>query len=154
MDIHQNIGEVEEEDVKREMEAWPGRQEIRILSSEERGRVFPGGSQQPCQTGLRVQKINDCVATLQGQAGPWYLCRRKNIHRAVGMSGMLLFMGGRATHTARCVSICMSHVVAPAPQHGTHCGTCPLVCLSSSSPWESHKYQRGTKLARCQNIIT
>ena len=71
-----------------------------------------------------------CVATLQGQAGSWYLCRRRNIHRAIGMSGMPLFMGGRTTHAASCVSICMSHVMALAPQHVTHHGTCPLVCLS------------------------
>ena len=30
--------------------------------------------------------------------------------------------------------ICMSHVMALAPQRGTHHGTCPLACLSSSSP--------------------
>ena len=54
-----------------------------------------------------------CVATLQGQAGPWYSHRRNDIHRALGMSGMPLFMGGRATHAASCVSLCMSHVVVP-----------------------------------------
>ena len=73
------------------------------------------------------------VATLQGQACPWYSCRQQNIHRAVGMSGMPLFTGGRATRAASCVSICMS-LTALAPQHGTHCGSCPLACLSSSSP--------------------
>ena len=97
-----------------------------------------------------------CVATLQGQAGPWYLYRWKNIHGALGMSGMPLFMGGQAMHTASCVSICMSHVMALAPQRGTHHGTCPLACLSSSSPPAGSpylfKYKRGTKLARCQNI--
>ena len=75
-----------------------------------------------------------CVVTIQGQAGSWYSCTQKNIHRAVGMSGMLLFMGGQATHAANYVSICMSHVTALAPQRGTHHGTCSLVCLSSSSP--------------------
>ena len=43
------------------------------------------------------------------------------------MSGMPLFTGGRATHAASCVSICMSHAVALAPQCGTHCGT---LCVS------------------------
>ena len=50
---------------------------------------------------IKMLKIKDkemwgCggVAPLQGQAGPWYLCRQKNIHGAVGMSGMPLFMGG------------------------------------------------------------
>ena len=71
------------------------------------------------------------VATLQGQACPWYSCRQQNIHRAVGMSGMPLFTGGRATRAASCVSICMS-LTALALQHGTHCGSCPLACLSSS----------------------
>ena len=75
-----------------------------------------------------------CVATLQGQAGWWYLCRRKNVHGAIGMSGMPLFTGGQATHTANCVSICMSHVVALVPQHGTHCDTCPLVSLIIITP--------------------
>ena len=70
-----------------------------------------------------------CVATLQGQAGPWCSCRWKNTHGAAGMSGMPLFTGGRATHAASCVSICMSHVVAPAHQ----CGPCSLACVSSSS---------------------
>ena len=64
----------------------------------------------------------ECVATLQGQAGPWYSCRWKNIHGAVGMSGMPLFMGGRATHTVSCVSVCMSPVMTLAPQCGTHRG--------------------------------
>ena len=35
-----------------------------------------------------------CVFTLQGQVGPWYSHRRNNIHRAIGMSGVTLFMGG------------------------------------------------------------
>ena len=48
-----------------------------------------------------------CVATLQGQAGSWYSCRRKNIHRTVGMSGMPLFTGGQATQAASCVSACL-----------------------------------------------
>ena len=76
----------------------------------------------------------NCVATVQGHAGSWNLCRRKNIHGAVGMSGMPLFMGGQATHAASCVSICMSHVMALAPECGTHRGTCPLACLPSSLP--------------------
>ena len=29
-----------------------------------------------------------CVATLQGLTGSWYSCRRKNIHGAIGMSGI------------------------------------------------------------------
>ena len=42
-----------------------------------------------------MQVLQDSsVATLQGQAGSWYLCRQKNIQGAVGMSGMPLFMGG------------------------------------------------------------
>ena len=97
-----------------------------------------------------------CVATLQGQVGSWYSCRQKNIHGALGMSGMPLFMGGWAPHAASCMSICMSHVMPPAPQSGTHHGTCPLAYLSSSSPPEGSpylfKYWRGTKPARCQNI--
>ena len=39
---------------------------------------------------------------------------------------------------ASCVSPCISHVAALAPQHGTHRGTCPLArlsaCLSSEKP--------------------
>ena len=31
-------------------------------------------------------------------------------------------------------SICMFHVMVPAPQHGTHRGTCPLVCLIIIAP--------------------
>ena len=31
-------------------------------------------------------------------------------------------------------SICLSHVMALAPQHGTHLGTCPVACLPSSCP--------------------
>ena len=54
--------------------------------------------------------------TIQGQAGSWYLCRWKNIHRPVGLSGMRLFMGGQATHAASCMSPCMSHIMALAPQ--------------------------------------
>ena len=103
-----------------------------------------------------IRLVGHCVATLQDQAGSWYLCRWENIHGAVGMSGMPLFMGGQATHAASCVSICMSHVVAPAPQHGTHHGTCSLACVSSSlSPAGSpylFKYYRGTRLARCQKL--
>ena len=69
------------------------------------------------------------------------------------MSGTPLFMGGQATHSASCVSICMSHVRALAPQHGTHHGTCPLACLSSPPPPAGSsylfKYYRGTKLENC-----
>ena len=54
--------------------------------------------------------------------------------RAVGLSGMPLFTGGQATHAASCVSICMSHVMAPAPQRGSHPVTRSFVCLSSSPP--------------------
>ena len=78
--------------------------------------------------------VHECVATLQGQAGSWYSCTWKNIHRAVGTSGMPLFMGGGATHAASCASVCMSHVMALAPQHGTHRGTCPLARLSHHCP--------------------
>ena len=59
---------------------------------------------------------------------------QKNIHGAVGMSGMPSFTGGQAMHAANFVSICMSGVMALAPRHGTHCGTCPLESLSSSLP--------------------
>ena len=72
---------------------------------------------------------NSLVAC-QGLAGSWDSGRGKNIHGAAGMSDMSLFKGGQFTHAASCVSICMSHVVVPAPQRGTH----PLVCLLSSSP--------------------
>ena len=76
-----------------------------------------------------MQVLQDSsVATLQGQAGSWYLCRQKNVHGAVGMSGMPFFTGRRA------MCVCVSHVMAPAPQHGTHHGTCPLACLPSSLP--------------------
>ena len=96
------------------------------------------------------------VATLQGQAGSWYSCKWKNIHGAVGMSGMPLFTGGQATHATSCVSICMSHVMALAPQSVTHHGICPLVCLSSpltpaGSP-HLFKYYKATKPETCQNL--
>ena len=65
---------------------------------------------------IQGMKVIYCVATLQGQAGSWYLCRWKNIHGAVGLSGMPLFMGGQAMHAASYLSICMSHVMALAPQ--------------------------------------
>ena len=44
--------------------------------------------------------LTNCVATLQGKAGAWYSCRQNNTHGAIGMSGMPLFMGGRAMHAA------------------------------------------------------
>ena len=49
-----------------------------------------------------------CVVILEGEAGPWYSSRLNDIHGAIGMSGMPLFMGGWAMHTARCMSTCMS----------------------------------------------
>ena len=58
----------------------------------------------------------------------------ENIHRAVGMSGTPLFTGGGAMYAASCVSICMSHVMALAPQSVTHYGTCPLACVSHHCP--------------------
>ena len=76
------------------------------------------------------------------------------------MSGMPLFMGGQAMHTASCMSICMSHVVAPAPQHGTHCGTCPLVCVPHHRPHQgvptclSIKGEQSQKTARPLHNIT
>ena len=78
--------------------------------------------------------IHICVATKEGQAGLRYSHKQNNIHRAVEMPGTPLFTGGRATHAASCMSIYMSHVVAPAPQHGNHCGTCPLSCVSLHHP--------------------
>ena len=81
-----------------------------------------------------LNAVRYCVATLQGQAGSWYLCTWKNIHRAIAMSVMPLFTRGQATACCKHVSICMSHVMAPAPHCSIHCGTCPLVCLSSSFP--------------------
>ena len=55
---------------------------------------------------------------------------------------------------AACLSAClMSRPLLPC---GTHCGTCPLACLSSSLPHAGipylSKYWRGTKLARCQKL--
>ena len=67
-----------------------------------------------------------CVATLQGPTGSWYSCRRKNIHGAVGMSGMPLFVGKQVTHAASCISICMSHVVAPVPSMAPIVAPVPL----------------------------
>ena len=66
--------------------------------------------------------------------GSRYSCRRNNIHGAAGPSGTPVFTGGRATRAAGCVSVCTSHVMAPAPQCGIHRDPCPLVCLLSSSP--------------------
>ena len=68
-----------------------------------------------------------------------------------------IFIHGWATmHAASCVSVCVSHVGAPAPQRGTHSDTCPLACLSSSPPPAGSpyllKYQRGTKPENCQNL--
>ena len=37
------------------------------------------------------------LCCLQVQVDPWYSCRRKNIHRAVGISSTPLFTGGWAT---------------------------------------------------------
>ena len=73
-----------------------------------------------------------CVAILQGRAGSWCSWRWNNIHGAIGMSGVPLFTGGWARHAASCMSICMSHVMALAPQCGTHRGTWLLVCLHVS----------------------
>ena len=55
----------------------------------------------------------ECVGMVQGLTGSWDSGRRNNIHGAIGMSDMPLFTGGRATHAASCVSLCMSHVVVP-----------------------------------------
>ena len=82
----------------------------------------------------------DCVATLQGQAGQRYSCRWSNIHGAGGMSAMPLFIGGRPTHAASCVFPCMLHVVALAPQRGTHRGTCPLAGVSHHHPQQGSPY--------------
>ena len=87
-----------------------------------------------------IFSLISCVATLQSWTSSWYLCRWTNIHRAVGMSGMPLFMGGRTTHPASCVSLWMSHVVALAPQCFAHHGTCPLACLPSSLPLAGSPY--------------
>ena len=104
-----------------------------------------------------------------GEQGGWVCCnqsrssrstlasrRWKKMCRAVGILDMPLFTGGWATRAASCVPICMFHVVAPAPQHGTRRGTCILVCLSLSSPPAGSpnlfKYERRTKLARCQKL--
>ena len=92
------------------------------------------GAPAPLHSATNPDGYANCVATLQGQAGSWYLCRQKNIHRDIRLSAMSLFMGGRAMHAASCLSIYMSHVLALAPQSGIHHGTCPLACLSSSSP--------------------
>ena len=39
-------------------------------------------------------KIGVCVVTVKVWEGSWYSCRWKNFHRAIGMSGIPLFMGG------------------------------------------------------------
>ena len=50
---------------------------------------------------------------VQGLTGSQYSDRQNNIHGAVGMSGMLLFTGGRAMHAASCMPPFMSlHVSA------------------------------------------
>ena len=90
------------------------------------------------------QSLMSLCCNPQGRAGPQYLRRWNNIHRAVGMSGMRSFMGGRATHGASCVSICVSHVMALAPRCGTHRGMGPLAwCLSSSLPpaWSPYLFK-------------
>ena len=67
------------------------------------------------------------------------------------------FINGWASHV-RCKLRVHLHVSCHglALQHSTHHGTCPLVCLPSSSPPAGSpylfKYWRGTKPARCQNI--
>ena len=86
--------------------------------------------------------LNYCVATLQGWAGPWYSHRQNNIHGAVGLSGMPLFMGGRARHAA-CLSACptswpllcsVAPTMAPAPlcvSHHQHPQQGVPTCLST-----------------------
>ena len=66
-----------------------------------------------------------CVVTVHGRASSWYSCRWKNIHRAIGMSGMPFFKGGEPRMLqAACppACLCVAHIVALAPQHGTQQG--------------------------------
>ena len=68
-----------------------------------------------------------CVVTIQGLTGSWYSGRWKNIHGAIGISDMPLFMGGLATHSASCVSLCMSLC-------GTRHGPCSLAWHPAGRP--------------------
>ena len=99
--------------------------------------------------GRVVSTILICVVTIQGLTGSWYLGRWKNIHGAVGMLGMHLFMGGQSMHAESCVPpccLCMAHCMSPVPLHGTCHGTQKEVPRPLNTRTQ-------TKLAACQQIL-
>lgn len=53
------IGEVEEEEADKDIQAWPGSGEIRILLSTKREEDVPRRKLAMCHMCLKVQKIND-----------------------------------------------------------------------------------------------
>ena len=51
-----------------------------------------------------------CVASRQGQAGPWYSCRRKNIPELLGCLACLYSQVGEPSSLqAACLSVCLIH---------------------------------------------
>ena len=84
-----------------------------------------------------LANYTNCVAACEVLASPLFR-ETEEMRRAKWMLDMSSFMGGRATHAESCVSIHMSYVVAFAPPRGTHCGTCPLACVS-----HHHRPQQG-----------
>ena len=86
------------------------------------------------------------VATLQGQAGPWYSCRWKNIHGAVGCLACLYSRVDkpRMLQTA-CLSAClMSWPLLP--------GVAPIVTPVPLRVSHLFKYWRETTPAKCQEL--
>ena len=78
-----------------------------------------------------------CVATLEARQVHGICTHGKIFTEPLGCLACLYsWVGEPLMLQAACLSacLCMSQVMALAPQHGTHGGTCPTSCLSSSSP--------------------